>query len=73
MLPFMAQTYSDRFARILAQLIDETIAEEIDHMGKGMIDSITDYKYRAWVIYGLRKVIDLMDEAEAINNGKERN
>ena len=69
----MAQTYSDRFARILAQLIDETIKEEIDYMGAGTIDNIADYKYRAGVIYGLRKVIDLMDEADAINNGKERN
>jgi hypothetical protein len=69
----MAQTYSDRFARILAQLIDETIKEEIEYMGAGAIDNISDYKYRAGVIYGLRKVIDLMDEADAINNGKERN
>ena len=42
-------------------------------MGAGTIDNIADYKYRAGVIYGLRKVIDLMDEADAINNGKERN
>ena len=42
-------------------------------MGKGMIENLSDYKYRAGVIYGLRKVIDLMDEADAINNGKERN
>jgi len=68
----MTQTYSDRFARILAQLIDETIKEEVDYLGKGMIDNISDYKYRAGVIYGLRKVFDLMDEADAINNGKER-
>ena len=69
----MVQTYSDRYARILAQLIDETISEEIEYMGKGMIENLSDYKYRAGVIYGLRKVIDLMDEADAINNGKERN
>jgi len=69
----MAQTYSDRFARILAQLIDETIIEEMDHLGKGMIENIADYKYRSGIIYGLRKVIDLMNEAESINNGKERN
>jgi hypothetical protein len=68
----MTQTYSDRFARILAQLLNETIEEEVIALGEGMIDDIKDYKYRAGVIYGLRKVFDLMNEADAVNNGKER-
>jgi hypothetical protein len=68
----MTQTYSDRFARILAQLLNETIEEEVISLGEGKIDDIKDYKYRVGVIYGLRKVFDLMDEADAVNNGKER-
>jgi hypothetical protein len=69
----MAQTYADRYARILAKLIDETIGEEKEFLSNGTLDDLSDYKFRAGTINGLRKCIELMEEADALLNGKERN
>lgn len=68
----MAQTYADRYARVLAQLIDETIREETEVMGRGLINDISEYKQRSGVIQGLRKCLELMEEAESVISGKER-
>jgi len=68
----MAQTYADRYARILAQLIEETIGEEIQFICNGMLTDIADYKLHTGTIVGLRKCLDLMEEAETIIAGGER-
>lgn len=69
----MAQTYVDRYSRILAQLIEKTIGEEMQTICNGMLQDFEEYKFHTGTINGLRKVLDLMEEAETIISGGERN
>ena len=69
----MAQTYADRYARVLAQLIEETIGEEMQFICNGMLGDIADYKHHTGIIMGLRKCLELMEEAETVISGGERN
>jgi hypothetical protein len=68
----MTQTYSDRYSRTLAQLINETISEEMLFICDGMLTDIADYKNRTGIISGLRKCLELMEEADTIISGGER-
>jgi hypothetical protein len=68
----MTQTYSDRYSRVLAQLIEQTIGEEMQFICDGMLTDIADYKHRTGIIFGLRKCLDLMEEADTIISGGER-
>jgi len=68
----MTQTYADRYARIMAQLIEETIGEEMQFICEGMLSDIADYKHRTGIISGLRKCLDLMEEADTIISTGER-
>jgi len=68
----MAQTYADRYARVLAQLIEETIGEEMQFICNGLLHDIADYKHHTGIIVGLRKCLDLMEEAETVISGGER-
>lgn len=68
----MTQTYADRYARIMAQLIETTIGEEMQSICEGMLADIADYKHRTGIIAGLRKCLDLMEEADTIISTGER-
>jgi len=68
----MTQTYSDRYARVLSQLIEQTIGEEMQFICEGMLADIADYKHRTGIISGLRKCLDLMEEADTVISGGER-
>jgi hypothetical protein len=68
----MAQTYSDRFMVILAKLIEETIEVEKETAVSYFITEPAPHNHRVGVIAGLRKALDLMDDAESVLLGRER-
>ena len=67
----MAQTYADRYMKILANLIEKTIEEEKEFVIAAPIISTEHHNHRIGIISGLRKCLDLMDEAESVLLGKE--
>jgi len=68
----MAQTYADRYMRILADLIVKTIEDEKDFVTQAPIVDAAHHNHRIGIIHGLRKCLDLMEEAESVLTGKER-
>lgn len=67
----MAQTYADRYMQILANLIEKTIEEEKEFVTQAPIVSTEHHNHRIGIISGLRKCLDLMEEAESVLLGKE--
>lgn len=68
----MAQTYADRYMRILADLIAKAIEEEKDFVTQAPIMATEHHNHRIGMIHGLRKCLDLMEDAESVLLGKER-
>jgi hypothetical protein len=66
-------TYQTYYKHELNKLLEAEIERMTDKV-VGSYQSITDfsdYRYHIGVIYGLRKAIELCDDAEAVINGKE--
>ena len=68
----MAQTFADRYQKILAELIQETIEEEKDFVTQSPIVDAAHHNHRIGIISGLRKCLTLMEEAESVLLGKNR-
>jgi hypothetical protein len=58
--------------RILADLIVKTIEDEKDFVTQAPIVDAAHHNHRIGIIHGLRKCLDLMEEAESVLTGKER-
>ena len=65
-------TSADKFRYELESLLDGEIDRLKDSLSLGFVESFDQYKLLAGRIAGLRSALDLMKEAEAICNGKER-
>ena len=68
----MAQTYADRYMRILADLIAKAVEEEKEYVTQAPIVDASMHNHRIGIIHGLRKCLDLMEDAESVLLGKER-
>jgi hypothetical protein len=68
----MAITWNNRLDYELQKLIDAEIAIMKDNIAEGSIKSHDEYKYQAGKIAGMRRAIDLLEEAAAICDGKAR-
>lgn len=61
------QTFNDLFEAKLKALCAEEIEREVDILALGMaVTDIADYKYRTGIIAGLRKAVELCDEANRV-------
>lgn len=69
----MTKTYGSHLERVIDALIQEEIESEKSVLESGNIQSYEEYKHRAGYIRGLRKAIEIMDDAEYfIRTGKRR-
>lgn len=64
-------TQANRFAHELLKLVEEEIARLKDEVALGNM-SIEQYKSSTGKIEGLRTALELIDEAAAIVDGRER-
>jgi flagellar motor component MotA len=69
----MATTYQAYYRHELNKLLNEEIQRMTDKVTGSYqaINDFADYRYHIGVINGLRKALELCDEAEAVVNGKE--
>jgi hypothetical protein len=65
-------TRSDRFEYELKRLVDEAIAGLKDDLAGGSLEDHAAYRRLCGKIEGLRLLSDLIGEAQAICDGKER-
>lgn len=54
-----------KFRSVLEQLLDEEITSHTKSMIDGGIADFSDFRWRVGVIYGLRKALELADDAES--------
>lgn len=66
------QTYNSRLAQVARSLMRAVIDDLSSTVSAGALSSFDEYKYYAGRIAGLRDAIDLIDEAIATIDGKER-
>lgn len=58
-------TYNQEFQLILENLLDEETDTEMANLSNGTALDFGEYKWRAGVIYGLRKAKELCEAAES--------
>lgn len=66
------QTYNSKLAQEAQKLMRASIDSLTLSIAAGALSSFDEYKYYAGRIAGLRDAADLIDEASAIIDGKER-
>ena len=66
------QTYNSKLAQEAQKLMRSSIDSLTLSIAVGALSSFDEYKYYAGRIAGLRDAVDLIDEASAIIDGKER-
>lgn len=66
------QTYNSTLAQELKRLLDAEVFALSATLAAGALGNFEEYKYYAGKIAGLRDAADLIDEAVAILDGKQR-
>lgn len=64
-------TITDRFKYELIKLMEAEVERLKETISSGNCNSIEEYKSLSGKIQGIKSVLDLIDEANAIINGKE--
>lgn len=66
------QTYNSALSQEFKRLLEAEIRSLSEALSAGALSTFEEYKYYAGKIAGLRDAADLIDEAVAILDGKQR-